>query len=196
MHARARVMLQVVVDVFFRIQYFRHVLFGRFDDVAFTQAKSYSDAMRLARRGVEAGQSQMILAVLRDEAFHLLAQADPWMQRLGVLHIDDEKLEADLGFAENVAFTIRNYYHADRIAPKAANTFYVPVGWRTTGACSEDRRRAHSGAHVRARARGGGQATAMHDIASTCTRVWGLLVARPMHSPCHVPDPHTPRLIP
>lgn len=43
---------QVVVDVFFRIQYLRHILLGRFSNVAFKETASYEAAITHARHGV------------------------------------------------------------------------------------------------------------------------------------------------
>ena len=43
---------QVVVDVFFRIQYFRHVLLGRFSNVAFVEITSYEAAIVRAQSTV------------------------------------------------------------------------------------------------------------------------------------------------
>lgn len=165
---------QVIVDLFFRIEYFRHVLLGKFPDVTFeivSASQGTQKAIATIWENTRASQKEggggdsltsknddgvVLLAMLRDDADAILlpsraagvgagatnreragqqpqARGMPtWLKHVGILHIDDEKLDAGHRFAPHVGFTLRNYYHADRVSPAVERTYFVPVGWRTT----------------------------------------------------------------
>ena len=116
---------QVIVDIFFRIEYFRHVLLGQFPDVTFETVPTHPaprEAIEAVWNRSRAGNQKgreinamnrdgvVLLAMLRDDADNILLrgkrQPPTWLKHIGVLHIDDEKLTSSQRFAPFIGFTV------------------------------------------------------------------------------------------
>eukprot|EP00039_Didymoeca_costata_P033174 m.41035 g.41035 ORF g.41035 m.41035 type:complete len:399 (-) comp9732_c0_seq2:54-1250(-) len=130
---------QVMVDLFFRIEYIRHIVFGKIETVKFIQNPEFpfhnllDQARSLAIQSSKENTPQVILlCFLREDANNYLHNEGHWLKHVGILHIDDEKLTASLDFSTKVGYTLRNYYHHTRVEPASPNTLYFPLGWRTT----------------------------------------------------------------
>jgi hypothetical protein len=90
---------QVLVDLFFRIEYIRHVLLRGFSQLTFKSVAAHPKNVAAEWEALPFG-AVLLLTMLRDDADAVLGplSADEdnrrWLKQVGVLHIDDEKLNS------------------------------------------------------------------------------------------------------